>query len=394
MRANYINEDGEKKPENQFLFEIGTAKQRNEFQGTWDDVASIMNKEYRTPENSQTESTWRKRFKHIEHEIQEKDFATDDGMTEYFREVAKEKVAARDQRISYARLIRSQARQDMILDLFAEKIDRFEPKPFVLDATRETTPKAVYVMYSDVHYGLTFDSFGGKYNSEIAWERTKKYANEIIETAKKEGAQTCFVSIMGDMVSGVIHPTIRVENKENLIEQVVGVSELTANFLYSLSQNFANVYVNSVDGNHSRIDGNLENVLRGEKLDSLVPWYCKAKLEKQNNVHFVENEIDSTVGSFEIGNKLYVAVHGDYEKDLKTSVVNIEKAVGKHIDYILAGHLHVPDIRVEDTTYIRNGSVCGSGDDYTMKKRLFSPPSQVFMIVTQDGVESIRVVNL
>jgi predicted phosphodiesterase len=118
-------------------------------------------------------------------------------------------------------------------------------------------------------------------------------------------------------------------------------------------------------------------------------------LANQPNVDFVVNEFDPTIGSFRIGNKLFISVHGDMEKDLKTTATVIEKAIGTHIDYLLAGHMHVPEMRVEDTTYIRNGCVCGSGDDYTVKKRLFSPPCQVFMVIGQDGsVRSVYTVNL
>jgi hypothetical protein len=36
---------------------------------------------------------------------------------------------------------------------------------------------------------------------------------------------------------------------------------------------------------------------------------------------------------------------------------------------------------------IRNGSVCGSGDEYTMKKRLFGYPCQVCLIVNENGIK-------
>lgn len=51
------------------------------------------------------------------------------------------------------------------------------------------------------------------------------YADAIIRIGKDSGAKDCYVSLMGDLISGVIHTTIRIENRENLIEQVTGVSE-------------------------------------------------------------------------------------------------------------------------------------------------------------------------
>ena len=82
-------------------------------------------------------------------------------------------------------------------------------------------------------------------------------------------------------------------------------------------------------------------------------------------------------------------------KKKKQTATHIEKALSRHVDYLLAGHMHVPEMRAEDTMYIRNGSVCGSGDDYTVKKRLFSPPCQVFMVISKTGdVDSVHTVNL
>ena len=221
-----------------------------------------------------------------------------------------------------------------------------------------------------------------------------KYANTIVKIGKTNGAEECYVSLMGDLISGVIHTTIRVENRENLIEQIVGVSELISMFLKRLAGHFKHVYVNSVDGNHSRVETSAGDALRAEKLDALIPWYCKTKLQNLDNVYFCDNDVDSSIGDFSIFGKTYVCVHGDMDADLKTSATRIETILGSKIDYILAGHMHVADMRIENTGFIRNGSVCGSGDEYTIKKRLFGPPVQVCMIVSEAGVESVHPVKL
>lgn len=341
-----------------------------------------------------SESFWRKKYRKLSSELSSVESVVldkdDSGLKKFFNDVEKQRIRTRDERMAYTREIRTQARNETILDLFRETIKKFEykEKEFEEEGVKKSNEKKVYAMLSDIHYGLKFDSPMGKYNSNIAFERVMRYAQHIIDVGKE--CCVCYVSLMGDMISGIIHQTIRVENKENVIEQIVGVSELTALFLYELSQHFDEVYVNNVDGNHSRLDPNLENVLRGEKLDALVPWYCKAKLSDVENVHFTDNWIDNTIGSFLIDDKLYVAVHGDYEKDLKVSATNIEKMIGKHIDVMLAAHMHVSEWRYEDTLFIRNGSVCGSGDDYTVKKRLFGPAVQTCFLCSPKGVESIH----
>ena len=399
--------------ENAVLLRLGMDKESGVLQATWDEVAAMMNEMFREGTKPETESSWRKKYAKLRSELrvvlpEDEPEEEDEGdpnaysnvidftpLRVLIRDMEKKRVQQRDERSAYARQIRSEARQDSVQEIFRETIRAFEPIE-IPKAPKETKQlKAVYAMLSDIHYGLEFRSYVGDYNSDIARERVLRYADEIILAGRREGAKTCFVSLMGDMVSGVIHQTIRVENKENAIEQVVGVSELIAAFLYYLAQHFERVIVNSVDGNHSRLDSNLENTLRKERMDSLIPWYCKAKLSAVQNVVFEDNDFDTTVASFRIGDCLYVSVHGDMEKDLKTTANVLEKRMGQHIDYLLAGHMHVPEMRTEDTMYIRNGSVCGSGDDYTMKKRLFAPPCQVFMILNSNGtVDSIHTINL
>lgn len=384
---------------NEYLLRIGNLKESKQLDLTWDEIAIIMNNNI-SANRPLTESYWRKKYHRLSTETQipfyeeEENIQPDNDNKSLLYNIEKQRIRMRDERTGYNRLLRSQARQDEILQLFQNEIRKYDRKqlPQFTKITKSKEDKSIYAMLSDVHYGISFNSISGKYNSDIASERIMKYAANIIDIGKE--CNTCYVSLMGDMVSGSIHQSIRIENKENIIEQIIGVSELIACFLYKLAQNFEYVYVNSVDGNHSRIDPNLENVLRNERYDSLIPWYCKAKLADVDNVIFVDNSIDPSIGSFEIYNLLYVSVHGDLEKDLKVSAHNIEKMIGKHIDYMLAAHTHVPEFRLEDTVYIRNGCVCGSGDDYTMKKRLFGPPSQVCMICSDRGIDSIHPVVL
>lgn len=382
--------------EDEYLFRLGKLKETYQIDLTWTELAIVLN-HVLCPDQPKTESSWRKKYKAmcdtaLAAQAMAEDISRDE-IKRYFTDVEKQRVRARDERRSYQREVRSQARLDELLSLFEREIKRYPPAaPRVAAKPVQEKEQAMYVLLSDLHYGLSFHSVAGKYNADIAKARLQKYVQKIKQYGV--GCAACYVSIMGDLISGSIHPSVRIENKETLIEQVVGAAELIAEFLFELSSYFEQVTVNCVSGNHSRPDPNLENTLRKERLDALIPWYCKAKLSQQSNIHFVENVIDDTVGSFTIFNKLYVCVHGDMEKDLKVSAHNIGKLISRHVDFMLSAHTHVAEYRFENTRFIVNGSVCGSGDDYTMRKRLFGPPVQVCMECSADGVEAIHPVEL
>ena len=310
----------------------------------------------------------------------------------FLRDVEKQRIRAKDERVSYNRTLKEVAHWDSMLELMKDTIQRADP--IRLSSRTKRSRQCVYAMLSDIHYGIAFQSSCGTYNSDVAKERVMRYAEEIIHIGEMNHANICYLSLMGDMISGNIHTVIRIENRENVVEQVVGVSELVAAFIYRLACCFDEVHVNAVDGNHSRVELHDDEAMRADKLDSIVPWYCKVKLENCDNVFFHENDIDATVASFEIAGRMYCAVHGDYDKDLKLAAQRIERLIRRKVDYMLAGHMHVPDVRIEDIGCIRNGSVCGSGDEYTMKKRLFAPPQQLCMLVSDRGVEALYPINL
>lgn len=400
-----------------YLWRLGCLKKSGVIDTTWTELAEILNN---YTGNNLAESTWRKRFQKSyaerdnntvaqeqEEPQEEQHYAPmmkataaplsfhnfDSGDTDGDEELdhAKLLVRSRDERAAMNRAIRRTARGDALYDLFAREIVRYDntmpPDRKPVDNGKK---KAMLVMLSDIHYGLTYSNRCGEYNSDIARDRLERYADAIIDSAEKEQIRVCYLALMGDLISGMIHTTVRIENKENVVEQVVGVSEAISDFIARLSHHFNAIYVASVPGNHSRMDINADNALRKEKLDSLVPWYCRTKLENITHVIFTDNVIDDTVGSFSIYGKNYVFVHGDYDSNLQQSAVRISHLTSDKIDYLLAGHLHVPDMRFEQIAFIRNGSVCGSGDEYTVRNRLFAPPCQVFMICSEVGVESIH----
>ena len=92
----------------------------------------------------------------------------------------------------------------------------------------------------------------------------------------------------------------------------MGVSELVSEFLAELSKHFNNVYFVSVAGNHSRINPSKDQSLASERLDDLIEWYIRARLQNFENVHFECNKIDNTMYTINVRGKTYCGIHGDY----------------------------------------------------------------------------------
>ena len=110
------------------------------------------------------------------------------------------------------------------------------------------------VILSDLHIGQTFHSFFGEYNTDIAKDRMQQLLDNIISIQKLHNSERCYVSLQGDLISGNIHKTIQVTNRENVIEQIKIATELISSFCYELTKYFKVVFMTNVSGNHTRID--------------------------------------------------------------------------------------------------------------------------------------------
>ena len=378
-----------------YLWRLGTLKIDKEIENTWSELADMMNEAFSLHYD---ESVYRKKYKKLQKAFETVEDEQDDSFSEMTQqsiaEMNRQRVRIRDERAAYSRQLMLDARFDSLLDELKNEIYKVEPIQIKPVTKNNHESQAIYALLSDVHYGMCFDGFYGRYNPEIAKQRVMNYAAEIIDIGERNGIDHCYVSLMGDLISGSIHSTIKTENRDHVIAQIIGVSELIATFLYELCKHFVCVHVNNVSGNHSRLEQNPKHALRAERLDALIPWYCQAKLECVSNIEFQSNSYDSTLATFDILGKTYVSVHGDLDDDMKQSSVRLSEMLGKQIDYMLLGHTHVAGCRFEKVGYIKNGAVLSGGDDYTVKKRLFGPAYQVCLICSQNGVDAMFPIRL
>ena len=307
----------------------------------------------------------------------------------------KEKQKLFDERTALKKLSRDDARGEANYALLEQMIrtngeNTLSPvEPQVRDEGND-----LIACLSDFHLGIDTQSLGGRYNSDIARERLEQYVQEILNIQEVHKSQNIYVGLLGDLVSGSIHNTIRLENRENVVQQVQLAAEYIAAFVYELSKHFGTVYVADVSGNHSRI-GLKDNVLRDERLDSLIVWYIKAKLSHIPNIQYVEDKYDDTVGTITVRGHEFFLIHGDYDSFSEAGLNKLIMFVGHKPSGVLVGHLHhctYDDIN--NIKLIRSGSFCGAVDDYSVSKRLSGKPAQMVCVVNHKGVQALYPVVL
>lgn len=309
-------------------------------------------------------------------------------------ELRKERQKMFDQRNALNKVIRERARAEEINDIIERTVasgnlpvlDYVEPQEYYAE------PCDVLVSLNDIHYGFAMENYWRTYNSGVCKQMFALYIDKILRVASVHRPERCIVWANGDMISGNIHYAIAVANRENLVQQVMGVSELIADFIAELSKHFKRVEFVSVAGNHSRIGQKDESIL-GERLDDLVEWYLRARLSGFENVGFdLAEKIDTTMYCMNVRGRNYVGVHGDFEPTAQ-AVQTLQQMVDRKVYCVLSGHLHHNKTdMVQGIRTVMAGSFIGM-DDYCIQKRLYGEPQQIIMIADSHGINCMYDVS-
>lgn len=298
----------------------------------------------------------------------------------------KERVKIQDQRRSYQKTIREQARRETTREIIEDTIKKANlPELRITRTERETVDSEMLISLSDLHIGANVDNYWNKYDIDIAKERLSEYFEEIVKVNAKEKCKVATVYANGDIVSGIIHTTLIAASKENLIEQVMIASELISQFLVALSGEFEELNFCSVPGNHSRLSSKMDSPLY-ERADDLVEFYLKARLQNIENIYFdAGDKIDPTICILTIKGKKLAVVHGDFDSEQK--IESLQKFCGVELYGVLTAHKHhlrVCDIR--GIFFSQSGSLMGC-DDFTVGKRIYGKPSQLLTVFNDKGME-------
>ena len=367
--------------------------------GSWENVKNILNSLLGTDYG---ESTFRKKYSAFKQMFEaNKDLFVDvsrerEELEEARRRLEIEKWKFRDERNAWSKQNRIHARTEEKLDLLENKMCDISkvvfpdhPSPAVVG------DKSLLVILSDLHIGASFNSYWGSYNTEIAKQRIGDLLEEIKEIANRHKAQECFVVLGGDIISGNIHKNIQITNSENVIDQIKIASEIISSFCYELTNIFKMVTLISVDGNHSRIDKK-DDSLHSERLDQLIPYCIDLSLQHVKNFYYCsEANIDTGIAVFPICDKNYVAVHGDYDQFTDAGVRNLVSMIKIFPYAVLFGHRHFPAFsECNGIKMIQNGGLCGTGDQFTVEKRLSGKACQTVCVCSDGGVEAYYPVVL
>lgn len=403
--TEFKRKDGE--CEQSYLWRLGQAKDAGTLDAEWSDIADVLNREFKIEEEDyKTESAFRRAYQsarlfYTNVFSKQNTPTTSEELEEAYRELRRERIRLQDERTDYNRKLREQARVDQKLDRLAESLNEFGRVNFcariddkVSVKVNEGSDKEMIVMLSDPHFGARFYSFNGVYDPDVALERISKYADKVKKIQAQCGASKCYLVLLGDLIEGAARITQRIESSDNVIEQIKIAAQLVSNFITQMSGIFETVEVHNVTGNHGRIEAIKDNSMRNERFDDLIGWCCEQMLGHLENVEFT-SALDSTVDTMVVCGQAVALTHGDFDDFTDAGVGKLCFMLGYIPALLIAAHKHYSEMsEVNGVKVVRSGSLCGSGGDFTMKKRLTGKASQAVLVMDENGIDAFYPVGL
>lgn len=280
------------------------------------------------------------------------------------------------------------------------KLAETDPNP---PAWLTTTPKrgevpGVPLLFaSDWHWGEVVDARQvngvNSYDVAIAQERARSLVNVAIELLRTHLADQRYPGIVfalgGDMVSGDIHEELSVTNETEIMPVVIDLFGVLIWCISKLADEFGNVFVPCVTGNHGRITQKMRSKGRAfTSFDWLIYQLLARNFENDPRVRFLIP--DGPDAFFKVYGHRYLLSHGDQFKGGDGMIGALGPIIrGDHrkrsrngqidleYDTLLIGHWHQ---LIQMQRVVVNGSLKGY-DEYANSWNFpFEPPRQALWI--------------
>lgn len=363
----------------EYIYRVCGNKAENKW--TWNTIRDIINQELGY---NYCESYYRKKYKDYSL-ICKEDLDSSDPIVSALKQIRAERLLMSDERSQNNAILRRLDRESTLIDIatnVSKNLQGIQLFNQISCSPRRGKKKAI-LQLSDWHYGIEVNNPWNVYNPSIAKDRLWYLLNIVQHKCESEGVDEIWIVNLGDLISGRIHDTIRIQNRIDVITQIMEVTELLMEFMAQLVNSGYKVNYVSCNDNHSRLEPKKEASLDLESLTRITDWVFKLNLKDKINI--IDNEFGQDIITFKVFDYDVVGVHG--HKDTPKNIVpNMSLMTHRYFHLALTAHLHhFSADETNDTMIISNGSLMGV-DDYAQHLRLTSAPSQNLIICSEESV--------
>lgn len=333
--ARYENES-----EEELIYRICLEK---DLIGTWDEVAEILNKilgyEY-------TSSKYRKQFQAFQNMLKanQSKFSDSDAQLEenklILEMIKKERIKLQATKLSESRYERQDSRFELFYENIADAIKRLEPPKLVRTSIDESDVQYVLGL-GDIHYGAKFKSINNEYSREECRRRFGKLLGYLEDFIESESISHLKIINVADTIQGILRFTDLQINDIPVVDSVVEISRILAEFLNELSEYCTIEYYHAPQANHSQTRplGSKASEVATEDMERIIINYISDLLSKNDRVSVISN-FESDYVDIKIFDFDCFATHGHKVKDIKGIISDMSNRNRKFYSYAFLGHTH------------------------------------------------------
>lgn len=285
-------------------------------------------------------------------------------------ELIKERKKLQATKTELMRNLTHSARFELFYENIKEAIETLPLPKFETIVDYKEGNEEYVLSFADIHYGANFTSENNEYSREICKQRFEKLLHKTIKYIDKESIGHLKVLNQGDTIQGILRMTDLKLNEVPIVQAVVEISRLIANFLNELSAYTNVTYYHTMSANHSQTRplGSKASELATEDMELVIGNYIKDLLSNNKRVEVVLSEKDYTI--LDICGFDCISMHGHQIKNIKKCIQDYSMLHRKFYQYCFLGHTHAGQTIVTGEGY-RNSievlvtpSFCGS-DPYS-----------------------------
>ena len=337
--------------EEQFLWRIGQLIDSGKIQN-WKSINDIVNKELGIEEEKwRDESAFRKRYQAAKNfynncfsKMKEDDYQKE--LKAIQKNIEKERVKLRTEKLEYNKWLREEARDEMIKDEIISSISNLKPLSIPRYIKPKMNKKAYLLAISDCHYGIEFeikDLFGNiinEYSPEIFEVRMWHLLNQVIDFINKEKVDTLYLWDLGDGIESILRLNSQLMKlRYGIIDASIRYANFLAEWINVLSKYVRVNFQMVMSSNHCelRICNAPKGAFPEENMSKVMMTLIKEKLKNNPNVNIVENPTGLNYSQLTIWN--CVGLHNE-SKNFEQAVNDLSKFYGVQVDYAISGHFH------------------------------------------------------
>lgn len=389
--------------EEQFIWRIGRAKDSGELEADWDDVADIINREFRSGEDEYRESSaYRKPYQQAKrfYEAGVFESLTGDKYVDQIRksthELEKEKIKIQTEKLELRRWQREDARDELIAEKFIAALSQMPEVTFPERICRATpVHRSAVLAFGDEHYGKELRILGlhgevlNEYSPEIFEKRMESLLAQTIDIVNREGITDLHVYSMGDFTDGILRVGQLMKLRYGVIEGTVKYANYISYWLNELSK-YVVVHYQMVFGNHSelRFFNQKKGSFSDENTGLFVREIIRARLEDNPNFKMAINPTGLIFDTIEGYNIL--GIHGEV-RNMENAIKDFSITYNTPIDILIGGHMH--HYRGEtigvDKGVVNVPSIIGI-DDFSMSINKTSRPGATLLVIERGRGISIE----